>query len=470
MKKVIRGILFAVLLVLTVRAVYGVVSWKDTTGDYLSSAQQLYHTGDGLIDVLFVGSSHCYCSIYPEYLWRDGGVSAFDLAVSGQDKWASYYSVKEALKTQKPKVVFVECYGLLYEGYQQEGNKFRNLLSYKLSGNSISLIRKVQGEGERLDYILRWPIVHTRYRELGQYDFEQYAPSVYGRGAGYNWDVNVGPYFPAALSCDATDELSEENKSWIDEMIALSQKEDFALVFFVAPKIVDEQRQTIFNSAAQYVTEQGMDFIDFGKLAEELGLDVNRDFADGNHCNADGAAKVTGYIGDYLSEYFELTDHRGDDSYRLWEQNDHYFCRLETEREYNITVESMEEYLAKAMEDEDVTMIVNVEGSLENYTQELNDCLEQLGIDPEQYPLGGKWVWRGGECIFSMDNGDPQAFYLDLSDTDTLRIENRSEKYGESATANVMLNRTAYGRDEAGMTVLLYDTFRGVITGLKELK
>lgn len=470
MKKVIRGFLFSVLLILVVQAAYGVVSWKDTTGDYLSSVQQLYHTEEGLIDVLFVGSSHCYCSVYPEYLWREGGIAAFDLAVSGQDKWASYYSVKEALKTQKPKAVFIECYGLLYDGYQQEGNKHRNLLSYKLSRNSISLVRKVQEEGGQMDYILRWPIVHTRYRELGRYDFEQYAPSVYGRGAGYNWAVATGPYLPLAVSCDTVEKLSEENKRWIDELIALSREEDFALIFFVAPKIVDEQRQTVFNSAAQYAREQGVDFIDFGKLSEELKLDSERDFADGNHCNADGAFKVTKAVGNYLSKQFELADHRGDEAYTLWEQNDHYFRRLETEREYNITIENMEDYLTKALGDEDVVMIVNVEGSRETYSQELRDCLEVLGIDAEQYPGGGKWIWRGGECILSMDDKDPQALYLDLSDTDTLRVENRSAKYGESAAANVMLNRTAYGRDKDGMTVLLYDTFRGAVTGLRELE
>ncbi len=470
MKNVLKGVSFVLLLLLSICGVYRVISWKDTTGEYLSAVQQLQNTGDDLIDVFFVGSSHCYAAVYPEYLWRDEGIAAFDLAISGQDKWSSYYSLKEGLKTQNPKVVFVDVYGLLYDGYEVEGNKYRNLLSFGPSAENMALIEKIVGKENRWDYFLRWPVVHTRYRELQKYDFVQYEPSVYGRGAAFGWHVGKGPDLEAARSCNELGELSDENRLWLDEMAALSQKENFTLVFFVAPMLVSQERQSIFNAAAQYVKERGIDLIDFGKLSRELNLDSDRDFSDGLHCNAYGAAKVTEYFRSYLTTHFELGDHRGEDAYALWDLSYRYYCRLETEREYNINVKSMEEYLAKAMEDEDVTMIVNVEGSLENYTQELNDCLEQLGIDPEQYPLGGKWVWRGGECIFSMDNGDPQAFYLDLSDTDTLRIENRSEKYGESATANVMLNRTAYGRDEAGMTVLLYDTFRGVITGLKELK
>lgn len=470
MKKVLRGIAFAILLFLAVNAVYHIVSWKDTTGDYVSSVQQLYHTDEELIDVLFVGSSHCYCSVYPDYLWRDSGIAAFDLAISGQDKWASYYSVAEALKTQNPKVVAVECYGLLYEGYESEGNKYRNLLSYKLSPDNVSLIKKVAERENQVDYILRWPIVHTRYRELEQYDFVQYEPSVYGRGASYSWGVDTGPYFPWILSCNETAELSEENKRWLDDLIDLSEKEDFTLIFFVAPKFVDAERQKVFNGAAEYVSERGVDFVDFGKLSEKIGLDSDSDFMDGNHCNAYGAAKVTGYMRDYLTEHFDLEDHRGEKAYELWDKSYRYYCRLEAERELNGNTAEMGEYLSKALQDEDLTVILTLEGSREEYSAELVQCLESLGISGQEYSRGGKWVWRNGQCIFSMDSADTRIYLLDLSDTDTLKLENRSAKYGESAAGNVMINRDSYGSSDSGMTVLLYDDFRGVVTGVRQLR
>ena len=82
MRKFLRGLLFTILVVWAVWGSYRILSWKDTTGGYLSSTQQLSHTGEGLIDVLFLGSSHCYCSVYPDYLWRDSGIASFDLAIS----------------------------------------------------------------------------------------------------------------------------------------------------------------------------------------------------------------------------------------------------------------------------------------------------------------------------------------------------------------------------------------------------
>ena len=101
--RAIRIILFSGLLAICVWRVYKVLSWKDTTGGYLSSLSQMYHTDDDLMDVVFLGSSHCYCGIYPCYLWRDHSMAAFDMAVSGQDKNSTYHVLKETLKTQSPR-------------------------------------------------------------------------------------------------------------------------------------------------------------------------------------------------------------------------------------------------------------------------------------------------------------------------------------------------------------------------------
>lgn len=468
MKNVVKSVLFVLLFLLSVRGVYRVISWKDTTGGYLSSVQQLQHTGDDLIDVFFVGSSHCYAGVYPDFLWRDSGIAAFDLAISGQDKWSSYYTLKEGLKTQSPKVVFADIYGLLFEGYGVEGNKYRNLLSFGPTAENMALIEKTVGKEDRWMYFLRWPVVHTRYRELQKHDFVQYEPSVYGRGACFQWETGEGPYLEIARSCDKIGELSEDNVLWLDAMTALAKEEGFTLVFFAAPMYVNEEQQSIFNAAARYAEEREIDLIDFGKLSDETGLDSGRDFCDVMHCNAYGAAKITEYFRGYLTEHFELTDHRSKKEYELWDLSYRYYCRLEAEREY-LAAESMDAYLARAMEDEDVTVILNLEGPWEEYSQELCRSLGILGICEKDYPRGGRWIYCNGENTFSMSSTDLQVYCLDLSDTDTLRLENRSEKYGESMAANVMINRTPYGRYFSGMTALIYDNFTGKVIGTREL-
>ena len=98
MKKVIRGIAFLIIAVMVIIQVFSVLKWKDTNGDYLSSTRQLYATEKDLMDIVFMGSSHCYCGICPDVLWGNYGISAFNMTTSGQDKISSYHLLKETLK------------------------------------------------------------------------------------------------------------------------------------------------------------------------------------------------------------------------------------------------------------------------------------------------------------------------------------------------------------------------------------
>ena len=107
MKKAIRCIAFLLILFFVIIRAYDILSWKDTSEAYLSSTKQLYSTEDDLMDVVFLGSSHCYCGISPDVLWGNYGISAFNMTTSGQDKISTYYLLKETLKTQSPDVVCV---------------------------------------------------------------------------------------------------------------------------------------------------------------------------------------------------------------------------------------------------------------------------------------------------------------------------------------------------------------------------
>ncbi len=62
------------------------------------------------LDILVLGSSHAYVDINPAVLWSEYGIAAYDLCGSNQPMWNTYYYLKEALKTQTPKVVVLEAY------------------------------------------------------------------------------------------------------------------------------------------------------------------------------------------------------------------------------------------------------------------------------------------------------------------------------------------------------------------------
>ena len=181
--------LFILLLLFGVGllGIYKVFNWKDTSGDYYSSMEQMYNLPKEVIDVAFFGPSVVYCGINPAVLWEEAGIASFNAAISGQDREASYYFVKEFVKKQSPKVVFIS--GMLFQNdkYLVQGNLYRNTLSMRNSENYKDLVDAVVPNNDMTetntvwDYYLRWPIIHSRYKEIKKNDFvpiEEYEKSL----------------------------------------------------------------------------------------------------------------------------------------------------------------------------------------------------------------------------------------------------------------------------------------------------
>lgn len=452
MKKIIRAIAFILILAVAMMGTYKVLSWKDTSGDYLSSTQQLYATQDNLMDVVFLGSSHVYCGVNPAVLWEEHGISAFDMAVSGQDRDSTFHTLKEVLKTQSPQVVCVDLYGLLYEEQDILGNVYRNMLSMKTSANSVELVHDYVEKEDRMDYILRWPIIHTRYQELTKYDFISNEPSVYGRGFVPTYEFGESYYPEEALACTDAAPLDENARVWLDEFIQLSDEEGFELVAFLAPMYLDGTDQRILNGAYEYLGGFGIEVIDFNKLSAQLKLDYQKDFCDNSHLNRFGADKLTAYFGNYLTETYELADHRGDSAYAMWDENSDWVAHQDFAYELK-KVKEWDKYIEKvATYDEDMIVILSFDGIYKESTLNLQAAADAFGIPKEQYELGGKWIFEDGECVYYMDSTVTKPYTRELSEFNTLWMEHNA-----SSLDQIQINGEAHGCAYNGLTVIVYD-------------
>lgn len=460
MKKAISCVLFLTLLFFTIYKVYDILSWKDTTGGYQSSTQQLYATEEDLMDVIFVGSSHCYCAVFPEKLWSGYGIAGFNMAVSGQDKDSSFHMVKEVLKTQSPKVVCVDMYGLVFDEHGVQGNVYRNMLAMKLSRNSIELVQDYIEEDEQMDYILRWPIIHTRYKELTKYDFVQYELSIYGRGNSVVWEVGSAAKPEEAIACDEIGELGEKNKKWLDEFYALSKEHDFELVFFVAPFAATEEEQLIINAAKAYADDRGIDFFDFNKLGESVGLNYQTDFCDAFHCNVNGGNKITAYFGEYLSTTHNLTDNRGDERYWQWE--DAYTYYEQVEKAYILPqMQSIEDYIDYLETIQHITCVVSLEGDYKESTLDLKSAMLSMGMTEEEYEAGGTFIYKDGKLEKILDGDSTETVVYELNEYDAFKIQNKQLLDEESTNLeDIMFNMEAVGCVYNGVSFVVYDDFK----------
>ncbi len=460
-KRSIEIVVFAILLTACIWRTYIIFSWKDTSGAYISSTSQLYHTEPDLMDVVFLGSSHCYCGIYPCFLWRDYGIAAFDMATSGQDKDTTYHALIETLKTQSPKVVCVDMYGLLHDEHGVQGNVYRNMLALRSSTNSIGLVQDYIPKKERLDYYLRWPIVHTRYKELGKYDFISYELSTYGRGECPGWVIGTSYKDEEAVNNQEIAPLSEKNQKWLDRLYELSQKEQFNIIFMMIPSSVSVNEQQMLNAVSEYAKQHGIPFLDFNRI--DIGLDYTRDFIDDSHLNAFVSAKFTCYLVEYLDGNYQLEDHRGDASYVSWDLDLKHYNQMEGAFALEQSG-SIAEYMERLSRMSDVVGVISLEGNFLEAAEDYYETLSMYGVNDSDYQAGGQWLYRDG-CLEKIpDTSGGNEFRLDLSETDTLRI-----RYSDDfTTTNVMIDKTNSSNAYNYLSIVTYDLFRKEIIGQRE--
>ena len=457
MKKAIRGIAFLIILFFVFIRTYDVLSWKDTSGTYLSATEQLYATDEQLMDVIFFGSSHCYCGICPDVLWGNYGISAFNMTTSGQDKISSYHLLIETLKTQSPEVVCVELWGLTFDEHAVEGNVYRNMFAMSLSQNSVELVKEYADEEKWESYLLRWPIIHTRYRELEKYDFLDYEYNLYGRGNPMSYYKGYGEFPTLAVECKEVAELTESNRQWLEDLYQLSQEENFELVLFLTPTALGLDHQMQINATKEFANKKGITFFNFNDLVNEIQIDYSNDFVDTTHLNGNGAAKVTNYLGAYISERFGVADHRGEEAYHQWEQSYRDYERV-LATEALLASATLEEYIARLERMDEITYVFSFEGIYDESTLSLGRAAKLLGVSEEEYEKGGTFICMDGKLEYVMDNESDEVAIYELNKYDAFKIQNMS--LVDPAATNmddVSLNLEPLGTAQNGLYFIVYD-------------
>ncbi len=449
-KNTVKILVFCILFLFFLNRIYDVFSWKDTAGDYISSMESFYNLEDNVVDVLFLGSSHSYCSVIPAQLWQDYGMAGFNMAISGQDLASSYYNFAEALKTQDLKVVCVDLFGCTYSGYLVEGNMYRNTLSRKLSKTSVEAVNSIVKTDNKSDFILKWPIIHTRYKELKKPDFATKRPAYLGykaefmaKGTEKLLYANVEPK-----------PFGEEEQQWLKKIIELAQESGTELVFFLAPYQIALQEQEYIAYAKGMAAEYNIPVIDMVEMSDEIELDWERDMIDYGHTNYWGAQKVTAYLGGFLENNYDLADHRGDARYALWDLD--LKTRQHEWSNYVLTqICDRQTYFEELSRLEDYTIVVSTTGEYISGEAEIESCLQMLGSFHEYNNGSNVWVFDNKENIYVSNSSET--------------LQNLLLTYGEllvsvgGGNTSVMVDRIPYQKTTDGVNILVYDNILGIV-------
>lgn len=361
----IKALIIAALAVFIVIGVFKILLLKSEDG--INQFDALYRHPDDTIDVFFLGSSHVYCDIATGVLWDNYGLATFDLGGAEAPAWVSYYQLKEALRHQSPKLVCFEVSVADEIFYQNDKWSVDNNYGMKWNSNRIDQLR-VNSEGD--DFYRRlnpYNIMHGRYKDLGENDFRNIRDTANYKGFDPREKIIEDVMPDMSEVTDATP-CPEKVEEYIRKTIALAKSEGIPIVLFISPYSVEEKEQKIYNYIGTIAGSEGVDFWDFNRQYEEMGLDFSVDISDGSHLSYTGNYKFSDYLGKMIKENFDVPDRRGDKKYVSWdwdsaiqrnERND--LAILESDDAVDILTKAQKGYIVFGTNDETAVILDNNE-------------------------------------------------------------------------------------------------------------
>lgn len=256
------------------------------------------------LDVVFFGSSLCYCDIVPAQIYLDTGIHSFVNGGSSQTLAVSRQYLDESLKTQTPSVVFLELTGAFYKQYTEYSTLNVVYMPYGLPRLRAGLACEEQA---RMAAIFPLYESHERIflpKDERQEDPQEAEDHAYFASlrAGYTFRDEQNPQTVAERSFTAVPgtETYENNLADIRSFAACCEKNGIQLVLYIAPcmaRVPQDLRQQLFADLADVPCAA---LEDWTELGDEIGLDSETDWYDNVHMNAYGAAKFSTFLSDYL--------------------------------------------------------------------------------------------------------------------------------------------------------------------------
>lgn len=277
--------------------------------DGIKTMMDFYEYPEDSIDVLFLGSSHIGINIDTTQLCNDYGIASYKLWGPTQQLWNSYFYLKEALKTQKPKIVVLETLGMTHDiEYQGYAEAIKNTMGMKWSKDKYDAIMASFPKGSRLEVFFGFPVYHSRYKELTAEDFTSYFWNYkIGEKNTQGWySVYVGN-LPSTTKKEEA--LGEKSLQYFRKIVRICKDNDIPLVMVSMPYSIGDEEKSRLNTAANLISEYELSYLDLISNYQDYGIDFETDFGDSaGHLNSFGIAKATSIVGEYLTEQYDLPE------------------------------------------------------------------------------------------------------------------------------------------------------------------
>lgn len=348
--RIIEIIVFVILLLFftnkisLIKSSYG---FEDNPG---RSTRLFYELPDNTVDVLFLGDSHSFCGVIPQRLFDNEGISSASLATPTQFISNTYWMLLDAVKDQDIRVIVLELHSVEHS-YRESVSEsqfitgliampdysLNKLLGFydtkKIDFGDCSQI-KLDSIYPLLQFNSNYGRENSSLKKLIDYAVN---PGKYFKTFGYYPQTNVIPLEELSPGVESDIDINETFvMDYLEKIYDICVKNDIELVLMRTPYYSTNAYEAVYDDLFKWADDRGVKTIDLFDIYEEVGLDLNTDFRDYTHLNYNGAKKLSDYLSVYLKDNYDLTDHRGDSRYSLWQNNDYDYSVIEEEVDRNI--------------------------------------------------------------------------------------------------------------------------------------
>lgn len=345
MKKVWKFIKCTISIVICLALTLGCISVvQNVLVD--KTSEKLYGTFKEIgndLDVLFLGSSHVWEGVYPMELWKDYGMASYIVGYSAYRIPMSYWSLELAYLYSQPKLVVIDVALLSEAAISNNPESVHTLLdAFPYSDAKLraskALTDTLEEKTKVFDLVFPLSSYHGRWNKLTEEDFK--VPGNYARGARI---VNAIVPLKEEQQIPKDQYTTDYNISmqYLEEMINLAQVNGSEVLLTFLPQPSTEEAQLYYNWCYQLEEKYGVKYLDFTDIpgVVDYSKDFN-DFTSGEdrkksyedkgqlvegsvydnsaHLNYTGALKITKYLGDYITENYDIPDHSNDTHYSYW--------------------------------------------------------------------------------------------------------------------------------------------------------
>jgi len=279
-----------------------------------------YNLKKNTVDVLMLGSSHAVSSLNPQVLYDEYGITSYNIGCEQQSPLLTYYWLKEALKYQTPKVVIIDTYtfhkyvdAYVYNGMNCNETAVRKSMDgMRFSPLKIEAAKNIERYDESqnaLSFFLLNLRYHTRWTRLTENDYTKTQMVDHGgvKGFSVSGGIDKSSQYTPFRADEADDIVPEEMvdvaKEYIGKTIELCNEKGIQLIFVNIPYAESIAR---YKSTKEYSDLYEIPFYDFNEeyLYNEIAYDPVENLL--GHPNYLGAEKITSFLGNVLSEQYNI--------------------------------------------------------------------------------------------------------------------------------------------------------------------